>query len=193
MNAWVHITLRGARERLRSTSRQPKKISNALIERLSSCLSLYQANNKLVMEALESTFPFIGFLYGRMIPNQQWLERRKNSRNIHDLEDALSEGSTSSKFAKLAVYLAALKTDAGAIRLFDFYSSPSVRRRLWDNHLAQRSAMDRACHLGMQQGAITSHGNTSLPVIYAFGLDGMSKRARKGALAPMDHKFSRHL
>lgn len=53
--------------------------------------------------------------------------------------------------------------------------------------------MDRACHLVMQQGAITSHGSTNLPVIYAFGLEGMSIKARKGALALMDHKFSRHL
>lgn len=138
-----------------------------------------------------------GYLYGRVIPNVQWLEKRRNTYYIHNIEDGLSLGSPRSSFANLTIYLAALKTDAAVIQLFDFYSARAVRRRLWDNHLSTRSAMDRACHLIMEQSTRTLHENVGYgphrPTIFALGLDGLSRKSRKGALAPMDHKLSRHL
>ncbi|KAL1931896.1 hypothetical protein VTP01DRAFT_8952 [Rhizomucor pusillus] len=92
-----------------------------------------------------------GYLYGRTIPNRDWLETRRSVNNIDDIEAALSEGSTRSTYARYQTYLQTLKANDNSLRLWNFYSNRSVRRRVWDNAISQRLCLDKACYLVMNQ------------------------------------------
>ncbi|KAG0171590.1 hypothetical protein DFQ30_000756 [Apophysomyces sp. BC1015] len=142
-----------------------------------------------------------GYLYGRTIPNRDWLEARKAVNNIDDIEAALSEGSPRSTYARYQEYLRQLKENDNNIRPWKFYSNRSVRRRVWDNVISQRSYLDKACYLITNQAMHTFGMNREIDpttrhvecprLVYAFGLDRMSRKSRKGALAPMDHKIAK--
>ena len=224
-----------------------------------------------------------GYLYGRTIKNSLWLQKRKSEQGISMLEQRLQQGSTRSDWNHYMLYLRALKQENTGIQLFEFYSNPSVRRRNFDNFMSQRSCLDKACFLIMNQGVqglqsadmqhniqdpgddeqpsdaamltassgkdsdITMAAHSSetamsiddipqpssskspIPVkvakpstkketsdtdsdedpqeasrrrrlqiaskkfIYAFGLDGLSTKARKGSLPPVDNKLARAL
>ncbi|KAF7721575.1 hypothetical protein EC973_004467, partial [Apophysomyces ossiformis] len=135
--------------------------------------------------------------------NRDWLEARKDANNIDDIEASLSEGSPRSTYDRYREYLRQLKTNDNGLRLWKFYSNRSVHRRTWDNAISQSSCLDKACYLITNQARRTFDMNHEMDdnqrhvdeprLVYAFGLDGMSRKSRREALAPMDHKIANAL
>ncbi|KAG0181772.1 hypothetical protein DFQ29_007100 [Apophysomyces sp. BC1021] len=141
-----------------------------------------------------------GYLYGRTIPNSDWLEARKAANNIDDIDAALSESSPRSTYGRHQEYLRQLKANENGLRLWMFYTNQSVRRMVWDNAISRRSCFDKACYLVTNQARRTFDINREMyptprrvehpRLVYAFGLDGMSRKSRRGALASMDRKIT---
>ncbi|KAJ8656678.1 hypothetical protein O0I10_007525 [Lichtheimia ornata] len=135
-----------------------------------------------------------GFLYGNNIPNRNWLLNRKAANDIEVLECKLSVGSTRKDLQSYMVYIKALRDEEIGNQLFDFYSSTSVRRKDWDTAMSQRSRLDTACGLIMNQHKKTvTEADARKPVLFGFGLDGMRQKARKGAMASKDNKLANRL
>lgn len=135
------------------------------------------------------------FLYGKTADLVLWQEKRKrrSDQDILGIEQQLSVGSTRGTLADYHIYLQALKEHNRGMRLMEFYSHPSIARKVWENKMSQRSAIDKTCSLIINQAAQGREDVDPRPQLFAFGMDGLSEKARKGQRSPMDHKVSRAL
>ncbi|KAG0163424.1 hypothetical protein DFQ30_000184 [Apophysomyces sp. BC1015] len=61
------------------------------------------------------------YLYGRTIPNRDWLEARKAANNIDDIEAAFSKRLPQSTYGRYQEYLRQLKANDNGLRLWKFY------------------------------------------------------------------------
>lgn len=141
------------------------------------------------------------FLYGGTKSFMNWMQKRKRRAelNILAIEEGLSRGSIQGSMEQYTIFLNELKMQGRGAQLYEFYSHPTWKRRKWNNAISQRSAVDKACSLIMNQASSERHGNETgaasdiRPLIFAMGMDGLSTKARKGNPSPMDHKLSKAL
>ncbi|KAI7873650.1 hypothetical protein K492DRAFT_200548 [Lichtheimia hyalospora FSU 10163] len=141
-----------------------------------------------------------GFLYGRTFLNRNKYNNMKAMNGIDQLLTELGTSTTKGTYEQLMQYYNTIKGNQRAYRLWMFQSKASVMRLKWDNFMSTRSRIDQACFLIMNQANATAEQDhtsqegydpqeDTRPLVFGFGLDGISQRNRRGAVAAMDQKL----
>ncbi|CDH49181.1 predicted protein [Lichtheimia corymbifera JMRC:FSU:9682] len=130
-----------------------------------------------------------GFLYGRAFLNRDKYNKMKATNGIDHLLTELGASTYQGTYQQLVQFLDLIKANTRAYRLWMFQSKACVMRFKWDNSMSMRSRLDQACYLVTNQASATDIVPDERPLVFGFGLDGISQQSRRGAVTPMDQKL----
>lgn len=123
-------------------------------------------------------------IYGNNKKNANWLQVRKDKRDIFSIEkDLAADGNKQAgTWDQSQGYLRVTQAGDNHHTMRNFYNSLSTKRKAWDTRRSIRSAVDRTTHLLLQTASDKGK------VLIGIGEDGAtaSHKSRKGAPSPMD-------